>query len=47
MVDSWLSSAGAPVKTTSEDIRILALHVVAYAGFERCYPFETLPKNGE
>lgn len=46
-LDSWLLSAGAPVKTTSEYIGILALHVVAYAGFERYCPLETLPQNSD
>ena len=47
MVNSWLSSSSAPVKTTAEDTRTLALHVLAYAGFQRSYPFRTILKDGD
>ena len=39
---SWWESQN--VKETSEDVRTLALHVLAYAGFQKSYPFASAGK---
>lgn len=33
------------VQSTSEDVRTLALHVLAYAGFQKSYPFTSIVKD--
>ena len=47
MVNLWLSKGEDGTKTTSEDTRTLALHVLAYVGFQRSYPFESVANNNE
>ena len=42
MVKSWTSSLQEPTTSTTEDTRTLALHVLAYAGFQKSYPFESV-----
>ncbi len=34
-------------KILSEDVRTLALHVLAYAGFKKSYPFKTIAIDPE
>ncbi len=46
MLSQWMSSDSDGV--ISEDVRTLALHVLAYAGFQKSYPFKSFlkgPKN--
>lgn len=47
MVDSWLLLEKEGLKSTSEDTRTLALHVLAYAGFQKSYPFRSIAKDNE
>ena len=47
MVDTWLSEPKGSVRSTSADTRTLALHVLAYAGFQRSYPFISIVKDNE
>lgn len=45
MIESWLSMEYQGVKSTAEDTRTLALHVLACAGFEQSYPFKSSSKD--
>ena len=45
MVNSWLLESKDGSKNTSEDIRTLALHVLAYVGFQKSYPFASVAKT--
>ena len=47
MLDIWLSDRQGGVKSTSEDTRTLALHVLAFAGFQKSYPFRSTAKDSE
>ncbi len=47
MMDSWLSDNTMGSKSTSEDTRTLALHVLAYVGFQKSYPFKSVVKGVE
>lgn len=47
MVDVWLSDKTESKRSTSEDVRTLALHVLAYAGFQKSYPFTSIAKDSE
>lgn len=47
MVDSWLSDSEKGSKSTSEDTRTLALHVLAYVAFKKSYPFKSVAKSSE
>ena len=46
MVDSWLQNDQGGLRNTSEDTRTLALHVLAHAGFQKSYPFNSMAKAG-
>lgn len=41
MLQSWLSYGADGLNCTSDDARTLALHVLAYAAFQKSYPFES------
>ena len=41
MLQSWMSYDANGLKCTSDDTRTLALHVLAYAAFQKSYPFES------
>ena len=45
MLESWLSYDANGLKCTTEDVRTLALHVLAYAGFQKSYRFRTVAKE--
>ena len=45
MVNSWLLESRDGSKNTSEDLRTLALHVLAYVGFQKSYPFTSVAKT--
>lgn len=45
MLRSWLSRSSAGFTSTSDDMRTLALHVLAYAGFQKSYPFQSVVEN--
>lgn len=47
MLDKWLSDGKEGTKSTSEDTRTLALHVLAYVGFQKSYPFNSVVKSSE
>ena len=47
MIQSWLSHGKEGLKSTSEDTRTLALHVLAYVGFQKSYPFKIAIKQSE
>ena len=47
MVHNWLSDQEGGSKNTSEDTRTLALHVLAYVGFQKSYPFKSVAKTSE
>lgn len=47
MVHNWLSDQEEGSKTTSEDTRTLALHVLAFVGFQKSYPFKGVAKTSE
>ena len=47
MIESWLSHQWEGSNTTSEDTRTLALHVLAYVGFQKSYPFKSATRNSE
>lgn len=46
MLQTWLSRSPTGFNSTSDDMRTLALHVLAYAGFQKSYPFHSLAKDG-
>jgi hypothetical protein len=45
MLQSWLSYDLNGLKCTADDTRTLALHVLAYAGFQKLYPFRSVAKE--
>ena len=45
MLESWLACEKAGSKSTSEDTRTLALHVLAYVGFQNSYSFKSVVKD--
>ena len=45
MVGVWLPDRQGGVKSTLEDTRTLALHVLAFAGFQKSYPFRSTAKD--
>ena len=47
MLKSCPSDRSEDSKNTSEDIRTLALHVLAYVGFQESYTFESVVKSNE
>ena len=47
MVHNWLSDQDEGSKNTSEDTRTLALHVLAFVGFQKSYPFKSVAKTSE
>lgn len=47
MIESWLSHEREGLKSTSQDTRTLALHVIAYVGFQKSYPFMSTTKKSE
>jgi len=47
MMDSWLSDQTKGSKSISKDTRTLALHVLAYVGFQKSYPFKSVTKGIE
>lgn len=47
MLDSWQSHSPNGLTSTSDDVRTLALHVLAYAGFQKSYPFHSAAKGSE
>ncbi len=47
MLYSWLPYSDRGLKSTSEDTRTLALHVLAYAGFQKSYPFRSIARGNE
>ena len=47
MIHSWLSHEKEGLKSTSEDTRTLALHVLAYVGFQKSCPFRSAIKQSE
>lgn len=47
MVGVWLPDREDGARSTTEDIRTLALNVLAYAGFQKSYPFTSTAKDGK
>ena len=47
MIDSWLSGGGEGSRSILEDLRTLVLHVLAYVGFQKSYPFKSVAKSTE
>ena len=48
MVNIWLSADEQEgTKNTSHDTRTLALHVLAYVGFQKSYPFQSVAKTSK
>lgn len=47
MIHSWLPHNVRGLTSTSEDARILALHVLAYARFQKSYPFQSVTRGSE
>lgn len=47
MLQTWLSRSPTGLSSTSDDVRTLALHVMAYAGFQKSYPFSSVAKDSE
>lgn len=47
MLDLWMTRGIDGVQTTSEDVRTLALHVIAYTGFKKSYPFKSVAKDAD
>ena len=47
MLHSWLSRDDRGLESTSEDARTLALHVLAFAGFQKSYPFQSVARDNE
>ncbi len=45
MIEAWLPDKKGELRSTTEDTRTLALHVLAYAGFQKSYPFASTPKD--
>ena len=45
MLTWWTSHESSELTSTSEDTRTLALHVLAYAGFQQSYPFKSTSKD--
>lgn len=45
MIDTWVSDKKGNTRSTVEDTRTLALHVLAYAGFQKSYPFSSTAKD--
>ena len=45
MLKSWLSGREDGVYSTPDDTRTLALHVLAFAAFQKSYPFESISKT--
>ena len=44
MLDCWTSQSQG-LTSTNEDVRTLALHVLAYAGFQKSYPYKSVAKD--
>ena len=47
MLYSWLPHNDHGLESTSEDARTLALHVLAYAAFQKSYPFQSVARGNE
>lgn len=47
MLHSWLPHNDRGLESTSEDARTLALHVLAFAGFQKSYPFQSVARDNE
>ncbi len=47
MLQTWLSRSPTGLNSTSDDVRTLALHVLAYVGFQKSYPFHSVVKDSE
>lgn len=47
MIDLWLSEKRDGTRSISEDTRTLALHVLAYVGFQKSYPFNSVATRNE
>ena len=45
MRQSWMSYDAGGLKCTCDDVRTLALHVLAFAAFQKSYPFESTVKR--
>ena len=45
MLQSWMSYGADGLNCTSDDTRTLALHVLAYAAFQKSYPFESAARE--
>ena len=45
MLKTWLSAEKEGQRSTSEDTRTLALHVLAFVGFQNSYPFRSVAKT--
>ncbi len=45
MLESWLSSDREGLRCTADDCRTLALHVLAFAGFQKSYPFQSTAES--
>lgn len=45
MLKSWCSQSQNGVLATPDDTRTLALHVLAYVGFQKSYPFDSISHN--
>ena len=44
MLESWLASRMNGFTTTTDDTRTLALHVLAFVGFQKSYPFKSVSR---
>lgn len=47
MADTWLRDRNGGVVYISEDTKTLAVHVLAYAGLQKLYPFRSIAKDNE
>ena len=45
MLNSWLAKGFDGLNGTTEDVRTLALHVLAYVAFQRSYPFKSVSRR--
>ena len=45
MLKSWSAFGMNGFTTTSDDTRTLALHVLAFVGFQKSYPFQSVSRN--
>lgn len=47
MLQCWSLQTQAGLSSTATDVRTLALHVLAYVGFQKSYPFGSISKDAQ